>query len=120
MLTVSLAKDPGRPTGLDKWRPLLLYCMCRLDRESKPQFVQAFADLMRALIEWPEVTGEVILRMLRLIEKAKYVTPSNLSDLLDLLCTAGLLEQAAFDEVPCSVAAGFPLPSAGVMGCLNG
>ena len=62
--------------------------------------MEAFIDLLHALASCPEMKGEVILRVLRLIEKAKHVTTRSLTDLLDLMHAAGMLEPQVFSEVP--------------------
>ena len=65
--------------------------------------MEAFLDLLSALAACPEVTGEQILRVFQLIQKAKFLGARSLSDLLGLMHAAGLFRQGVFDEVPMPV-----------------
>ena len=61
--------------------------------------MEAFLDLLSALAACPAVTGEQVLRVFQLIQKAKFVGARNLTDLLDLMHSAGLFRPSIFDEV---------------------
>ena len=67
--------------------------------------MEAFLDLLSALAACPEVTGEQILRVFQLLQKAKFLGARSVTDLLGLMHAAGLFRPSIFDEVPLPVLA---------------
>ncbi|XP_070202314.1 uncharacterized protein [Littorina saxatilis] len=73
--------------------------LIQFSRDSPNDFIGAFTESIQALVDCPNMKSDVILRLLRLIEKAKLVNPRNIQDLLDMMKKSGVLKQDLFDKL---------------------